>query len=48
VPERFIRDLKTKRRPDRTLLHAIIDNRESFDKSQAMNSLIELTISAAC
>ena len=40
--------IKTKRRPDRTVLHAIIDNRELFDKSQAMNSLVELTFSAAC
>ena len=41
-------DIKTKRRPDRTVLHAIIDNRELFDKSQAMDSLVELTFSAAC
>jgi hypothetical protein len=41
-------DIKTKRRPDRTVLHAIIDNRELFDKSQAMNSVVELTFSAAC
>jgi hypothetical protein len=41
-------DIKTKRRPDRTVLQAIIDNRELFDKSQAMNSLVELTFSAAC
>jgi hypothetical protein len=41
-------DIKTKRRPDRTVLHAIIDNREWFDNSQAVNSLVELTFSAAC
>jgi hypothetical protein len=41
-------DTKTTRRPDRTVLHAIIDNRELFDRSQAMNSLVELTFSAAC
>jgi hypothetical protein len=35
-------DIKTKGRPDRTVLHAIIDNRELLDKSQAMYSLVEL------